>query len=123
MSRRGRSLLVLALVAIVLIVLVLLGFLPQDVVRHYVEKRLQSGLGAGSSIKRMHVVPGRLSTEIEDLVIQGPTYRVVVPRGRLVLAPGFLFGQALSFVSVELDSARLEITPSGAETTPSDLLK
>jgi hypothetical protein len=112
MARRRRILVVLALLAIVVIVLVLLGFLPQDILRRYVEKRLQTGLGAGSSIGHMQTVPGRLSTEIQDLVIQGPTYRLTVPRARIVLAPGFLFGEALSFMSVELDSPRLEISPA-----------
>jgi outer membrane protein assembly factor BamA/autotransporter translocation and assembly factor TamB len=112
MARRGRIFLLLVLLAIVLVVLVLLGFLPQDILRRYVEKRLQSGLGAGSSIGRMHTVPGHLSTDVEDLVIQGPTYRLTVPKAKVVLEPGFLFGKALSFVSVVLDSPRLEITPA-----------
>ena len=112
MARRGRIFLLLVLLAIVLVVLVLLGFLPQDILRRYVEKRLQAGLGAGSSIGRMHTVPGRLSTDVEDLVIQGPTYRLTVPKARVILEPGFLFGKALSFVSVVLDSPRLEITPA-----------
>jgi outer membrane protein assembly factor BamA/autotransporter translocation and assembly factor TamB len=118
MSRRGRFIAVFVVAAIVLVVLVLLGFLPQDVLRRYVEKRLQSGLGAGSSIGRMHTVPGRLSTDVEDVVIQGPTYRLTLPKARIVLAPTFLFGKGLSFVSVELDSPRLEIT-AGADTTDS----
>src|SRR4051812_29603100 len=118
MARRGRILIVLVVVVIVLVVMVLLGFLPQDILRKYVERRLQTGLGAGSSIGHMHTVPGRLSTEIEDLVIKGPTYTLSVPKARVVLAPGLLFGEALSFVSVELDSPRLEITP-GAQTSDS----
>jgi outer membrane protein assembly factor BamA/autotransporter translocation and assembly factor TamB len=112
MSRRGRIFLLLIPLAIVLVVLVLLGFLPQDILRRYVEKRLQTGLGAGSSIGRMHTVPGRLSTDVEDIVIQGPTYRLTVPKARVVLEPGFLFGKALSFLSVVLESPRLEITPA-----------
>src|SRR5438876_3207967 len=112
MARRGRIFLLLVLLAIVLVVLVLLGFLPQDILRRFVEKRLQSGLGAGSSIGRMHTVPGRLSSDVEDLVIQGPTYRLTVPKAKVILEPGFLFGKALSFVSVALDSPRLEITPA-----------
>jgi outer membrane protein assembly factor BamA/autotransporter translocation and assembly factor TamB len=112
MARRGRIFVVLVLLAILLVVLVLLGFLPQDILRRYVEKRLQSGLGAGSSIGRMYTVPGRLSTDVEDLVIQGPTYRLTVPKARVVLEPGFLFGKGLTFLSVVLDSPRLEITPA-----------
>ncbi len=121
MARRGRIFLLLVLLAIVLVVLVLLGFLPQDILRRYVEKRLQTGLGAGSSIGRMHTVPGRLSTDVEDLVIQGPTYRLIVPKAQVILEPGFLFGKALSFVSVVLDAPRLEITP--ATTSDSSAVK
>ncbi len=112
MARRGRIFLFLVLLPVVLVVLVLLGFLPQDILRRYVEKRLQSGLGAGSSIGRMQTVPGRLSTDVEDLVIQGPTYRLTVPKARVVLEPGFLLGRGLTFLSVVLDSPRLEITPA-----------
>src|SRR5207245_1581905 len=112
MARRSRVLLFAALLAIAVVVLVLLGLFPQELLRNFIEKRLQSGLGAGSSIKQLHVVPGRLRTDVEDVVIQGPTYRRRVPRGRVVLAPGFLWGQALSFVSVELESPTLDVTPS-----------
>jgi outer membrane protein assembly factor BamA/autotransporter translocation and assembly factor TamB len=118
MARRGRFLILFALAAVLLVVLVLLGFLPQDFLRRYVEKRLQTGLGAGSRIGHMHTVPGRLTTDVEDIVIQGPTYRLSVPRAKIVLTPGFLLGKGLSFLSVDLDSPRLEITP-GAQTSDS----
>src|SRR5258708_20313627 len=121
MARRGRIFLLLVLLAIVLVVLVLLGFLPQDILRRYVEKRLQTGLGAGSSIGRMHTVPGRLSTDVEDLVIQGPTYPLIVPKAQVILDPAFPFGKALSFVSVVLHAPRLEITP--ATTSDSSAVK
>src|SRR3954463_16689295 len=123
MARRGRILILVALAVIVLLVLVLLGFLPQDILRRYVEKRLQTSLGAGSSIGRMHTVPGKLRTDIENLVIQGPTYRLTVPRAHIVLTAGFLFGKGLVFDTIELESPRFEITPGGAETSPQDLLK
>src|SRR5262245_1731567 len=122
MARRGRVLLVAALLAIAVVVLVLLGFFPQELLRHFIEKRLQSGLGAGSSIKQLHTVPGRLRTDVEDVVIQGPTYKLRVPRARVVLAPGFLFGQALSFESIEITSPTLEVTPS-KEAGPASALK
>ena len=76
MTRRGRSILKAVLALFVLaVVLVSLGYFPQDVVRRYVEQRIQNALGPGSRIRRMHVVPGRLTTEAYDLVIEGPTYR------------------------------------------------
>jgi len=122
-TRRGRSILKAVLALFVLaLVLVTLGYFPQDVVRRYVEQRIQTALGPGSRIRRMHVVPGRLTTEAYDLVIEGPTYRLTAPRARLMLAPGFLWGQALSFRSVEIERPILEVWPGppGKPTRPLD---
>ncbi len=92
-------------------ILITLGYFPQNVLRQFVERRIQSALGPGSRIARMHVVPGRLSTDVDDLLIEGPTYRLRAPRARLVLAPGFLWGQALSFRVVEIQNPTLEMWP------------
>jgi len=40
-----------------------LGWFPQEPVRRLLETRLQEGLGPGSSVKRLHVVPSKLRTE------------------------------------------------------------
>ena len=71
----------------------------------------------------MHVVPGRLSTEVDDLVIEGPTYRLRAPRARLVLAPGVLWGQALSFRVVEMDQPILEMWRGRPASRPRPLNK
>ena len=91
------------------LILFAFGYFPQDILRSQVERRLQEALGPGSSIRRMHVVPGRLSTDVYGLVVEGPTYRLTAPRARLVLAPGFLWGGSLEFRSVELEQPVLEM--------------
>ena len=70
----------------------------------------------------MHVVPGRLSGEVFDLIIEGPTYRLTAPRARLVIAPGFLWGQTLAFRVVEIEKPVLEVWPGppGKPTRPLD---
>src|SRR5688500_3084221 len=106
-SVRGRSIFKAALLlCVVALILIVLGYFPQDMLRQYVERRIQSALGPGSRISRMHVVPGRLSGEVYDLIIEGPTYRLTAPRARLVIAPGFLWGQSLQF-RVDRKSTRL----------------
>src|SRR6185436_18904191 len=63
----------------------------------------------------------RLRTEGVDLVIEGPAYRLEVPRARVVFSPGFFWGRSLSFRDIEMESPRLILrtspTPS-RETTP-----
>jgi outer membrane protein assembly complex protein YaeT len=112
LRRRGRILLVLLALALVAVIVVLVGWFPQDILRGVVESRLQSALGPKSSIKRMHVVPGTLSAEVYDLVIEAPTYRLESPHTRMVLAPGFLIGRTLAFKSLEMDSPRLSVFPA-----------
>src|SRR5688572_5020824 len=122
-SVRGRSIFKAALLlCVVALILIVLGFFPQDMLRQYVERRIQSALGPGSRISRMHVVPGRLSGEVYDLIIEGPTYRLTAPRARLVIAPGFLWGQSLQFRVVEIEKPILEVWPGppGKPTKPLD---
>jgi len=122
-SSRGRSIFKAALLlCVVALVLILLGYFPQDMLRRYVERRIQGALGPGSRISRMHVVPGRLSSEVYDLVIEGPAYRLTAPRARLVIAPGFLWGQTLSFRVVEIERPTLEMWPGppGKTSKPLD---
>src|SRR5688572_27112143 len=110
MTRRGRSVLLWGgALAVGALLLFTFGYFPQEILREQVERRLQEALGPGSSIRRMHVVPGRLSTDVYGLVVEGPTYRLTVPRARLVLAPGFLWGGSLEFRAVELDQPVLEM--------------
>ena len=87
--------------------LVFLGWFPQEPLRRVLETRLQEGLGPESSVRRLHVVPGRLRTEVVDLVIEGPAYRLEVPKARIVFSPGFFWGRSLSFREIEMESPRL----------------
>ena len=86
MTRRGRSVLLWGgALAVGALLLFAFGYFPQEILRDQVERRLQEALGPGSSIRRMHVVPGRLSTDVYGLVVEGPSYKLTVPRARLVL--------------------------------------
>jgi outer membrane protein assembly factor BamA/autotransporter translocation and assembly factor TamB len=115
MTRRRKTFLGAAAGLLVLLILLLFGLFPQDILRGYIERRLQAGLGPGSSVRRMRMVPGKLRTEVEDLVIEGPTYRLTVPRARLQLAPAFLWGHALDFRSIEMESPSLEMRPAATD--------
>src|SRR4029450_5442772 len=92
--------------------LLALGWFPQEPLRRLLETRLQEGLGPQSSVRRLHIVPGRLRTEVTDLVIEGPASRLEVPRARVVFSPGFFLGRSLSFREIEMESPRLTLRPS-----------
>ena len=68
---------------LLLIVLVLLGFLPQDILRRYVEKRVQSGLGAGSHIGHMHTAgnPERRDLDEEQELYYPAIMRAIAETG------------------------------------------
>jgi outer membrane protein assembly factor BamA/autotransporter translocation and assembly factor TamB len=109
---RRRAILYIALGLLVAALgFIALGWFPQEPLRRVLEARLQEGLGPGSSVKRLHVVPGKLRTEVADLVIEGPAYRLEVPRARVVFSPGFFWGQSLSFREIEMENPRLAIRP------------
>jgi outer membrane protein assembly factor BamA/autotransporter translocation and assembly factor TamB len=88
-----------------------LGWFPQEPLRRMLETRLQEGLGPGSSVKRLHVVPGKLRTEVVDLVIEAPAYRLEVPRAHVIFSPGFIWGRSLSFREIQMERPRLLVRP------------
>jgi hypothetical protein len=104
--RRAIAYVVLGL-AIAVLGFLALGWFPQEPLRRLLETRLQQGLGPQSRVRRLHVVPGKLRTEVVDLVIEGPAYRLEVPRARVVFSPGFFLGRALSFRDIEMEGPRL----------------
>jgi outer membrane protein assembly factor BamA/autotransporter translocation and assembly factor TamB len=119
---RRRAILYVALgLTVAALGLLALGWFPQEPLRRVLETRLQQGLGPGSSVRRLHVVPGKLRTEVADLVIEGPAYRLEVPRARVIFSPGFFWGRSLSFREIEMESPRLLIRPDprpARETPP-----
>jgi len=117
LNRRTAFLILLGLLIAVL-GFIALGWFPQGPLRGYVEGRLQDALGPGSRLRSLHVVPGRLAVEVVDLVIESPDYRLEIPRGRLVLTPGFVFRQDLAFRVAELFSPTLVIHPPGGDKAP-----
>jgi hypothetical protein len=119
---RRRAILYIALGLLVAALgFIALGWFPQEPLRRVLESRLQEGLGPGSSVKRLHIVPGKLRTEIADLVIEGPAYRLEVPRARVVFSPGLLWGTSLSFNEIQMERPRLTLRPDprpARETPP-----
>lgn len=119
-SRRRSILYIVLGILVAALGLVILGWFPQEPLRRVLETRLQEGLGPGSSVRRLHVVPGKLRTEVADLVIEGPAYRLEVPKARVVFSPGFFWGRSLSFREIEMESPRLTMKarPTAATETP-----
>jgi outer membrane protein insertion porin family len=109
--RRRRVAIVLAAFFVGLL-LIAAGLFPQEPLRHFVEARLRAAVGPDARVGRLRVIPARLFAEAEDLVVKGPAYSLSVPRLRLSLSAGALFGQATSFRALEVDGARLELRPT-----------
>jgi len=101
-----------------------LGLFPQDALRRVVERRMQSVLGPGSRLGRLHLVPVLLRAEMEEILIRGPGFSLQVPRARVALAPAALLHRAPILRSLELDSPRLELWPAPRSTAePPDAVK
>jgi outer membrane protein assembly factor BamA/autotransporter translocation and assembly factor TamB len=110
-SRRRAALYVALGLLVAALGFIVLGWFPQEPLRRVLETRLREGLGPGSSVRRLHVVPGKLRTEVTDLVIEGPAYRLEVPRARVIFSPGFFWGRSLSFREIVMEGPRLTIRP------------
>jgi hypothetical protein len=96
-------------------VFVATGLFPQGLLRDLIEARLRASVGPRTRLGRLHVVPARLSAEVEDLFVEGASYSVTVPRLRLSLTPGVLLGRLPAFRTIEVDGARIEARPSRGE--------
>ena len=121
-SRRRAVLYVALGIMLAALGFIALGWFPQEPLRRLLETRLQQGLGPGSSVRRLHVVPGKLRTEVTDLVIEGPAYRLEVPKAHVIFSPGFFWGRSLSFREIQMHNPRLILRPdprpARAETPP-----
>ncbi len=112
-SGRGRRIPLILLG--VLLVCLAAGFFPQEPIRRFAERRLRIASGPGSRIGGLRVIPGRLSLELRDLVIDAPSARIEIPRGRVAFSlPGlvnraFSAGGLPAIRSLELESPRIGI--------------
>ena len=103
--------------------LFLTGRFPQEPLRKALESRLRQGLGPGSSVGQVRIVPGRLQLEVRDLVLVGPNYRLVVPRAFVVARLAFLRGTSLSFRIVQAERPHLTLRPATGTRPKQPLLK
>src|SRR5262245_13288652 len=115
--RRRKVLLGLLVFALGLAGVLALGLFPQEPVRRLVESQLRAVLGPERRIGRLHVVPGRLQAELQDLVIDAPGYRLEVPHARVGVSLALVLGRAVSLSFLEADSPRLVLRPT-PETAP-----
>lgn len=126
MRERRRAAVIIFLAGVVLLVAVglfLTGNFPQEPLRQTIESRLRQGLGAGSSLGSVRIVPGRLQMELRDLVLVGETYRLVVPRAFVHAKLDFLLGNGLLFNVVQAESPHLTIRPSDTPSARKPLLR
>lgn len=118
LARGRRRTILLGLLAALLGCLAL-GFFPQEPLRRFAERRLQVSAGANARLGGLHIVPAALSAEVRGLIIDLPTVRLEVPRGRIAFSPSRLLKGALSAERLllsrvlELDSPRIVIRGGG----------
>ena len=122
--RRRRGLRRLAFTGLALataaVLLVAFGLFPQEPARAWLEDRLRQATGPGSGIGTLRLWPGRLRGEIGSLVLEGPTYRLEVPRARVDLALAALTGGPLEIRFLELEEPRLLLKTSAGAQAPSE---
>jgi outer membrane protein insertion porin family len=84
-------------------------------VRRLAERVLKQTVGEGSRLGHLHVVPLLLRADVGDLRLEGETFSLLVPHGRLAASVRTLFAGAVVLRSVELDAPRLEVrAPPGS---------
>ena len=113
MTRRTRSIFKAAFALSVLaLILITLGFFPQDFLRQYVERRIQTALGPGSRIRR-HARRPRTPDHARSTTSSSRARPIACARRARgwCSPPGFLWGQALSFRAVEIERPTLEVWP------------
>ncbi|MFI5183610.1 MAG: hypothetical protein ACHQNV_04365, partial [Vicinamibacteria bacterium] len=88
------------------------GLFPQEPLRRFAEGRLRAALGPGAHLGRLHVVPGTLRVEADDLTIEATSFSVSVRHLDAYLAPGVIVGTSLAFRELSLAGARIAVRPS-----------
>src|SRR4029450_4603085 len=99
-------------IVLILIGLFLTGRFPQEPLRRAIESRLRAGLGAGSSVGSVRIVPGPRHSELRDRGVVRPTYKLVMPRAFVVAKMDFVLGRSLAFRVVQAESPHLTLRPS-----------
>jgi outer membrane protein assembly factor BamA/autotransporter translocation and assembly factor TamB len=117
-SRLRRALAVAGLLLLAGVLLLLLGWFPQEPLRRLAEAQLRIALGPSASIRRLHVVPGTLSVEIEGLTLRGPGYEAEIPAAEARLGAETLLGGAVSIRSISIHEPRLLLRPAPAAAAP-----
>jgi outer membrane protein insertion porin family len=96
------------------------GLFPQEPGRAWVESRLRTLVGPGSSVGRLSIVPGRLAAEIDGLVLDSPAWRLEADHASVVLSRRTLFGEGTFVDRLVLTGARLVLRPARAGTASSE---
>ncbi len=118
-----RAGLALGLLAVVL-ALVAFGLFPQDPLRRFLESRASTALGGTVTLGRVHVVPARLTAEIEGLSVDAPAFRLEAPRVRLASRWATVTGTLIDLKSLQVESPRITVKPAtDTSKSPSGLLR
>jgi outer membrane protein insertion porin family len=97
------------------------GWFPQERLRLLAERQIRQAIGPGSRIGALHVVPGKLYAQIDDLVVDGPTYRIEAPHARVRANWGFVLGRGIDLRTLEAEGARITLRPPPPDRPPAVL--
>jgi outer membrane protein insertion porin family len=117
-----RTLAILAGTIAVCLLLIAFGLFPQGWLQDLVENQVRAALGPESSVGSVHVVPGRLRADAQNVVIEGRGYKLEIPSLRLALAWPAITGKSMALRSVEMERPVLTLWPvePSAPTPPPD---
>jgi outer membrane protein assembly complex protein YaeT len=115
-SRRAAA--IAGLLAAAALVALALGWFPQSLLREPVESRLRRAVGQGSRVGGVRITPGRLSAEIDGLVVEGPAYRLEARRLSARLSPRTFSGGGVVVDRLDLGDAVLVLRPSTGPSRP-----
>ncbi|HWX25620.1 MAG TPA: translocation/assembly module TamB domain-containing protein, partial [Vicinamibacteria bacterium] len=82
---------------------------------------MRAAVGPNSRVGRLHITPGSLSADVEDLIIDGPAYRLEVPRAHLTVSVALVLGRSFAIGAIEADRPHILLGPapqSGAAGEP-----